>query len=525
MNANNAQIQHEAFDLEVLTDQEYQNQQADRLAKDVFDGEANAEKTGHLITSFVTSYEQHKNTQPIDQWLIDEFKKYPDIWKNAAELQATAIEIIASVKAANDAKQSLDSHLNKGKSRESWLASKIEEGAGVTGNVEVGQYAAVIDTTLEQANIDMVKVITNNNGAISQAPHLHGFLAEQSHVDSFNLDAASQGSTLRARVLNPVPGEGYAKNSMDIGIYDDSGKLVRRYQSKYGQDAESTSKLFEKGDYRGQRKLVPADQIGNVNGATDKIEMDGVQSKPLTHAEAKKYQEQAQKNAEAKQYEWNEVSRINIAKTIGKQALIGAGITAGLQGIRILSRRVWNKIKGEENPPASEDLKEFFESSLENTAHVGVQVAVSGAIVVAVKNGLVGKLLQGTPAGQIANVVCCGMQGAKVLYKFAKGEITSDEALDEAGRATCSAVGSLVSAGYGMTQGAALGAVLGPVGVVLGGFVGGVVGGMAGSTIGEAVFEGGKAIIKTSVKAVKTIFIEVRTYALMNRINCVIESP
>ena len=75
MNANNAQIQHEAFDLEVLTDQEYQNQQADRLAKDVFDGEANAEKTGHLITSFVTSYEQHKNTQPIDQWLIDEFKK------------------------------------------------------------------------------------------------------------------------------------------------------------------------------------------------------------------------------------------------------------------------------------------------------------------------------------------------------------------------------------------------------------------------------------------------------------------
>ncbi len=129
MNANDTQIQRETLDLEVLTDEEYQNQQADRFSKDIFDGEKNAEKTGHLISSFVASYEKQKNAQPLDQWLIDEFKKYHDIWKNAAEIQATAIEIISSVQAANDAKRSLDTHLSKGKSRESWLAKKIEEGA------------------------------------------------------------------------------------------------------------------------------------------------------------------------------------------------------------------------------------------------------------------------------------------------------------------------------------------------------------------------------------------------------------
>lgn len=495
----------ESIEAEILTNEEYQNQQADRLAKKVFDGEQNAEKTGHLITRFVASYEQHKNLQPLDQWLTDEFKKYPDIWKNEAEIQSTAIEIITSVQAANDARESLNTHLGKGKSRESWLAKRIEDGAGLSGQASVSSYAATIDATLQQANLDMTKVITNNNGAISKALHLHGFLAEQHHVDTFNINATSQGSAYRARVLNPVPGEGYAKNSMDIGIYDGNGKLVRRYQSKYGQDAESTSKLFEKGDYRGQRKLVPSEQVDQIEGATGTIEIDGIHSKPMSKAEAKEYQEQAQQQQEAKQYEWNEVNRINIAKSIGKQALIGAGITAGFQGIRILSRRVWNRISGQGNPSASEDLKDFFESSLRGSAHVGVQVAVSGAVVVAVRNGWVGTLLKGTPVGQIANMVSSGMQQAKILYKFAKGEVTSAEALDEASRVTCSTVGGLASAGMGMTHGAALGLALGPVGAVVGGFVGGVVGGMAGSKIGELAYEGGKAIVKTAVSAINYV--------------------
>ena len=495
----------ESLDVEVLTDEEYQNQQADRLAKEIFDGEENAEKTGHLITRFVASYEQHKNLQPLDQWLIDEFKKYPELWKNDAEIQSTAVEIITSVQAANDARESLDTHLGKGKSRESWLAKRIEDGAGLSGHANVSSYAATIDTTLQQANLDMTKVITNNNGAISKALHLHGFLAEQHHVDTFNINATSQGSAYRARVLNPAPGEGYTKNSMDIGIYDGDGKLVRRYQSKYGQDAESTSRLFDKGDYRGQRKLVPSEQVDQIEGATSTIERDGVHSKPMSKAEAKEYQEKAQQQAEAKQYEWNEVNRINIAKTIGKQALIGAGITAGFQGVRILSRRVWNRINGQENPSASEDLKDFFESSLRGGRNVGVQVAVSGAVVVAVRSGWVGTLLKGTPVGQIANMVSSGMQQAKILYKFAKGEVTSAEALDEASRVTCSTVGGIASAGIGMTKGAALGLVLGPVGSMVGGLVGGVVGGMAGSKIGEVVYEGGKSIAKTAVSAVKYV--------------------
>ncbi|MBV5311527.1 MAG: hypothetical protein JZU59_19315, partial [Chromatium okenii] len=138
-------------------------------------------------------------------------------------------------------------------------------------------------------------------------------------------------------------------------------------------------------------------------------------------------------------------------------------------------------------------------------ANVGVQVAVSGAVVVAAKNGWLGALLKNTPAGRIANIVYVGMENAKVLFKFATGELSGEEALDAAGNVSCSAIGGLMGAGYGMAQGAALGAIFGPIGIAVGGFVGGVVGGMAGSTIGEAVYAGGKAIVKTAVSVMKSI--------------------
>jgi hypothetical protein len=209
----------------------------------------------------------------------------------------------------------------------------------------------------------MLDTITNRSGDISQAYNLDGFLAEQHHVDTFNIEAAAKGSSFRAKVLTPEAGETFGKNSMDVGIYDDKGKLVRRYQVKYGKDAQSTQILFEKGDYRGQQKLVPAEQVDDLTKATDRIEHDGVSSKPLTKAEAKalqekaqqqQEQEKAQQQQEAKQYEWNEVNRTQIAKNIGKSALISAGITAGFHGARIIGKRIWNALRGKENPPASE---------------------------------------------------------------------------------------------------------------------------------------------------------------------------
>jgi hypothetical protein len=373
-----------------------------------------------------------------------------------------------------------------------WLAGKIEQGAKAAGVTHVGAYAAGIDNALKSATEDMWKTITvqsgnRRRGEISNAFNLDGFIAERHHADTFNIEATSRGSEYRAEVLNST-----RKNSVDIVIYDGQRNPVRRYQCKYGADADTTRMLLEKGDYQGQTSLVPSEQAGQIEGATNIIEIDGIKSKPLSKAEAKEMQRRAQVEAEAKQYAWNDANRINIAKQIGKQALIGACITVGFQGARILGRRVWNKIQGRDNPSASEDLREFFQSSLKSGAHVGVQAAVTGAVVVAIKNGLI-RGLENTPPGRIANAVFVGMENAKVLFKLGKGEITAVEALDAMGNATCCTLG-------GLAGGAAAVAVFSsPIGV----FVGAVVGGMAGSAIGEAVYKGVKVIGKTAVQTVE----------------------
>lgn len=489
--------------IEILTQAEYQEQQADRLEREVFGSQENAGKTGNLISEFVTSYEQHKRDMPLDQWLIQQFREYPTLWQDAAELESTAHEVIRTVERNNASKVSLHEHLGKGKSRESWLAKRIEEGASAAGVVNVGAYATGIDRALQQANEGMNSTLFTKSGNINLNPNLDGFIAEQHHVDTFNVDAATQGSGYQAKVLTP-DGNAYGKNSMDIGIYDKSGKLVKRYQVKYGKDAESTGKLFEKGDYRGQRKLVPADQVDEMKNATDTLEIDGVKSKPLTKEQAKTLQEQAQRDAEAKQYDWNDINRIDIAKNIGKQALIGAAFTAAMQGGRILGRRAWNWMIGKKTPPASEDLKEFFLSSVGSATHTGVQVAVSGAVVVAVKNGWVGSLLKNTPAGRIVNAVSVGMENAKILYKLAQGKLTAQEALDAMGSSTTAMLGGLAVAAEGVALGATLGMVLGPIGAGIGGLVGGVIGGMAGSVFAKGVYEGGKVAVTTVVNAVKS---------------------
>jgi len=493
------------MDGELLTSDEYQEEMANKITEQVFQSEENAEKVAGVISSFIQSYEKHKNEQTLEEWLNAEFNKYPDIWKDEEERYATAREIIDTITVSNQKKASLHEHLDQGKSEASWLAKEIEKGAAATGTVNVGAYANGIEYSLEQANINNLDVITRNDGFISQSPNLDGFIAEHHHANTFNIDAAAKGSAYRARVLEPKPGETYGKNSMDIGIYDVNGKLVKRYQAKYGVDADATSNLLNKGDYRGQKALVPKGHGKDIKGSVETIEIEGVKSEPLSKEEAKELQIQAQQKHEAKQYEWNEVNRITIAKQISKQALMGACITAGMQGSRILARRVWNSLTGKANPSASEDLKAFFESSIKGTTHVGAQVAVSGGVVVAVKNGWLGSLLKNTPAGRIANIVYVALENAKILFKLNKGEVTKEEALDAMGQTTTTTIGAIAGAVKGAVLGAELGTVFGPPGIAIGGFVGGVVGGIAGSSIGKAVYEGGKVIIKTALHTAKVV--------------------
>ncbi|MCR4632048.1 MAG: hypothetical protein K5786_10500, partial [Treponema sp.] len=365
-----------------------------------------------------------------------------------------------------------------------------------------------IDISIKNANDAMMKTIHNLDGSINQNPNLDGLIAEQHHASTFNIDAAVKEKNFRAEPL-----ESNGKNSVDVVVRDERGQIVRKYQSKYGKDAETTEGYFEKGDYRGQRKLVPEGQGDKINNANEKIEFtdykskhpETIESKPLSKEEAKAKQEQAQKEGKIDEYTWNDANKGVIARKIGGRAALSAAFAVGLQGARIIGRRIWNWATGQENQSVGEDVKEFAESAIKSGASAGLTVATSGALTVAARSGWLGKLLMKTPAGHIAAAACVGIENIKVLYKFAKGELTGEEAIDQAGRATCSVVGGMALGAKGASVGAAIGTVFGPVGTVIGGIAGGLIGGIAGSTVGEAVFSAGKKIVSFVANGVRTV--------------------
>lgn len=491
--------------------------QAQALSPELFDQPDDAARTTGVVASFLTSWHADGAAMAPVQWLDREFARYPTLWRDEAERRACAGEVVEAVHGADLARGELDAHLARGKSRESWLAAKLEQGAALGGMHDVGVYAGRIDAAIDQASGDMAGTIyrrtpgMNGELLVNRNPSLNGFIAEQHHVDTFNIDAAANNSPLRAKVLAPEPGAPYQKNSMDIGIYDANGKLVRRYQAKYCRDAEATQQAFEAGDYRGQRKLVCKEQVGDVPGATDRIEMDGVKSTPLSKDEARRIQERAQIEQEVRAYDWNDVNRIRVTKELGRKALAAAVVTVGLHGVHMLARRAWNAVKGKDNPPFGADLKNFFANAAGGGAQAGLQVAVAGALVVAARSGWI-KVLRNTPAGQIANIAYVGLENAKVLYRLARGELSPAEALDAMGNVTASAIGGIAGGTQGMAAGAAIGSLLGPAGTLVGGFVGGMVGCMAGSTVAGALYEGAKSLVssaKTFVSAVAGSFASV----------------
>ena len=491
----------------IETDGENPEQCADELAKELAipaSGE-NAEKTKNTIISFIHSYKRKVPETSKLKWLENEFSKYPAIWENSGELKNAAKDIVETIERYESEHNKLSDHRAKGLSRENYLTKAIEEGAKANGVNDFGKYAGEIDKALDKANADNIRLMYRMDGGINQQYHLDGFISEQHHVDTFNMEAAANGSKLRAEVLKPKPGETYRKNSVDIVIRDENGKIVKRYQSKYGKDAETTQELFDKGDYRGQRKLVPEGQGKDIEGSVEVIECDGIKSKPLSKEEAKERQRKIQEEYEAKQYEWNDVNKTAITQNIAKKSGMAALLAMAFQGARILGRRIANFFSGKENNSIEEDAKEFAESAIKSGASAGLTVAVTGGITVAVKSGWLGKLLKSTPIGHIANAVCIGIENAKILYQFATGEITGEEAVDKAGDATCSLVGSLALGAKGAFVGAAIGSVFGPIGTAVGGIAGGIVGGIAGSTVGHAIWEGGKAIVKTVGKVIRGI--------------------
>ena len=501
-------------------------------------------KTEEIIKKFLKSYAENEKSQDkkdLKTWLILELqnelpnKKIEDIEKIATELisgievyyqkkkevekyqsvgitngdyignqilekladEIEEVEIIDTKEVIEDMKEASDilSQYNETMIYETAAIKEAQLVANVLSTKSVNNYIDTVNTAIDNANKTLMESITTKTGNINQNPNLDGFIFEEYHAGTFNIDAAVKQKSYHAEALKPELGESYGKNSIDL-IVEDSGKYVKKYSAKaYKNTKESAKAFYDKitgYKYKFQSKLVPTDQVGDIANSVDKIKYNDVESKGISKAEIKDIQKDLQSGNKKDILNFKkDVNTISISKQIGKQAMVNG--TMGL-GIRMAANIGINLIQGKEV-----EVEEVIEAGIKTGASMGMATAVAGGIRVAVEKKVIptvfSRILTNNTIGAIA---AASMDIIGTAFKLGSGEISLGEAVKDVGSSISAGYGAIISSGIGISGGMALAGMIGlgtigTVGTILTGglaLIGGAVCGVVGSKVGGAIANG-----------------------------------
>ena len=441
--------------------------------------------------------------------------------KVAEEIEET--EIVDTKEVIEDMKEvsNILSNYNEAMIYETAAIKEPQLVANILSANSVNNYVDTINTAIDNANKTLMKSVTTKTGMINQNPNLDGFIFEEYHAGTFNVDAAVKQKTYHAEALKPELGETYGKNSIDL-VIEDTRKVIKKYQAKAYKNANETAKAFnDKNGYKyvGQVKLVPTEQTSEIANSVDKIKYNNVKSKGITKAEIKEIQNDLQtrnKKADIINFK-KDVNTISISKEIGKQAMLNG--TMGL-GIGMATNIGINLITGKEV-----EVKEVIEAGIKTGTFMGMATAVAGAIRVAVEKKVIptifSRALTNNTIGIIAAV---SMDIIGITFKLGSGEISLGEAVKDVGNSLGAGYGAIISSGIGFSGGMALATTIGlgtigAVGTILGvgvaivagavcAAVGSKVGGAIANGIGAvagAIVDGAVGIVKAGKEVVKSV--------------------
>ena len=513
-------------------------------------------KTEEIIKKFLKSYAENEKSQDkkdLKTWLILELQnELPN--KKVEDIEKIATELIAGIEIYYQKKKEVEKYQSVGITNGDYIgneilekvADEIEEAeivdtkeviedmketsnilsqynetmiyetasikeaqlvANVLSTKSVNNYIDTVNTAIDNANKTLVESVITKAGTINQNPNLDGFIFEEHHAGTFNIDAAVKQKSYYAEALKPELGETYGKNSIDL-IIEDSGKYVKKYSAKAYKNAKESAKAFYDKitgyKYKFQSKLVPTDQTGEITNSVDKIKYNNVESKGITKAEIKDIQNDLQsgnKKADILNFK-KDVNTISISKQIGKQAIVNG--TMGL-GIGMAANIGVNLIQGKEV-----EAEEVIEIGIKTGASMGMATAVAGGIRVAVEKEIVPAMSNNT----IGAIAASSMDIIGTACKLGSREISLGQAVKDVGSSISAGYGAIISSGIGISGGMALAGMIGlgtigTVGTILTGglaLIGGAVCGIVGSNIALKIANGlGKITEKVVDKAVDIV--------------------
>lgn len=493
------------------------------------------EKLIDILKRFVREYIKNKN-QDLTQWLINRLKEeFPE--KTQEQLLKESQELIAGVKLGKEKYELVKEKRALGISPSDVLAkdiSKTTEGISIkevkeelkstsetiekenvsnmykiTKGIEIApnimafdkmtRYFDNINEVIAKGNQKMVDSLITKAGNINQNPQLDGFIFEQFHENTFNIDTAIKDiSGIRAEALVPKPGTGYGKNSIDLVVKVKRGEteyIVRKYQAKLSDNPE---KLFQDGNYKFQRRLYGEghESIGNT-----KVEYEGIESDVLSKSDAKAIQKEVQEGKldAAKQTFENNVDVKSLSRQIAKQALTSGAMAMGVG--MALSAGV-KLTQGEEIK-----AEEVIIDGLKTGGSVGLSTAIAGGIKTAVEK----RMIKGAAANILKNnnivgtIAFSALSLVGVASSVGNGDMTLKEGLKETTSILAGTYGGIKGgvAGIALAGGliASVGTILAPIVAV----TAGTIGCMAGSTVASNIAKGSTEIADAVVSTVKDV--------------------
>jgi len=518
-------------------------------------------KTEQIIQKFLRSYAENEKSQDkkdLKTWLVSELQnELPN--KKAEDIEKIATELISGIEIYYTKKKEVEKYQSLGITNGDYVgneilekvADEIEEAeivdtkeiiedmkevsnilsqyneamiyetaaikepqlvANVLSTKFVNNYIDTVNTAIDNANKTIIESVTTKAGTINQNPNLDGFIFEEHHAGTFNIDASVKQKSYHAEALKPELGETYGKNSIDI-VIEDSGKYVKKYSAKAYKNANETAKSFYDKitgyKYKFQSKLVPTDQTREIVNSVDKIKFDNVESKGITKTEIKNIQNELQSgNKKIDIFSFKkDVNTISISKQIGKQAMVNG--TMGL-GIGMVANIGANIITGK-----GVEAEEVIEAGIKTGASMGMATAVAGGIRVAVEKKVIptvfSRILTNNTIGAVA---VASMDIVGTAFKLGSGEITLGKAVKDIGKSVGAAYGAIVASGWGYAGGMAIAGMIGlgtigAVGTILGvgvAVVAGAVCATVGSKVAGAIASGIGSAVSSFCSGVASFF-------------------
>lgn len=426
-------------------------------------GDEEIRKTAPLVRKFVRSY-MSKTTSDAD-WLAKTLaENLPN--KSPEEIFSIAQEISGGVAKFDEIFAAGQAARMRGLTPQEWIADNLQTAAVGLSVQDFGDRLAKLDAAIHHGNEELARTLTTKSGSINMNPNLDGLLAESLHANSFNRAATLSNKPLEARVLHSN-----VKNSPDIGIYDKTtGKLAQRYQLKNYSDAQKTITAINAGGYPpNQNFIVPTEQLAEVRKAcpnkkiSDRIEVDGVTSEPLTKSDIKNLQQEIQGGKEIPANDWTTYDTRDLALHLGKEiafsAASGAAIGAGFG--------VAKKILSGEEIQADEVLADALKAG----ADEGLKTAVAAALKVAAESNYIPALAK--ISARIPNLACNAVETIKIIGDYLRGEISGEEAVERllwlaaSGYVFELVTGGLSAAGLGATILTFVPVIFSPLGVAV----------------------------------------------------------